>query len=74
MCQTGGNKMQPDRGDLNEKEIQKRGDIHTCVADTLCWYTAENTTLYSDYTPIYIKKKKKKQDGTRMEARISGIC
>ena len=28
-------------GDLNGKNIQKRGDISICIADSLC-YTAEN--------------------------------
>ena len=33
------------RGDLNEKEIQKRGDICIPIADSLCCTVYTNTTL-----------------------------
>ena len=39
-------------GDLNGKEIQKRGDICVCTADSLCCAAETNTTLSSNYTPI----------------------
>ena len=32
-------------GDLNEKEIQERGDICICIADSLCYTAETNTTL-----------------------------
>ena len=32
-------------GDLNGKEIQKRGDICICIADSLCCTVETNTTL-----------------------------
>ena len=38
-------------GDLNRKEIQKRGDVYICVcvcvciADSLCYTVETNTTL-----------------------------
>ena len=37
-------------GDLNGREIQKRGGI--CIADLLCCTVETNTTLQSNYTPI----------------------
>ena len=39
-------------GDLNGKEIQKRGDTHIQRADSLCCTAETNTTLESNYTPI----------------------
>ena len=44
-------------GDLNGKEIQKRGGICVHIADSLCCTVETNRTLYSNYTPIKIKKK-----------------
>ena len=41
--------------DLNEKEIQRRGDTCIHVADSLCCTTESNTTLKSNYTPIFNK-------------------
>ena len=41
-------------GDLNGKEIQRRGDIRTCTADSLCCTAETNTTMESDYTLIRI--------------------
>ena len=32
-------------GDLNGKEIQKRGDICICIADSFCCTVETNTTL-----------------------------
>ena len=32
-------------GDLNGKEIQKRGDTRICIADSLCCAVEINTTL-----------------------------
>ena len=32
-------------GDLNGKEIQKRGDICICIADSLCCTVETNMTL-----------------------------
>ena len=32
-------------GDLNGKEIQKRGDISICIADSLCRTAETDTTL-----------------------------
>ena len=43
-------------GDLNGKEIQKRGGICVHIADSLCCTVETNRTLYSNYTPIKIKK------------------
>ena len=39
-------------GDLNGKEIQKKGDIFKHIADSLCCTEETNTTLYSNCTPI----------------------
>ena len=39
-------------GDLNGKEIQKRGDICRYIADSLCCTIETSTTLQSNYTPI----------------------
>ena len=39
-------------GDLNGKEIQKRGGICTHIADSFCCIAETNTTLQSNYTPI----------------------
>ena len=38
-------------GDLNEKEIQERGDICVRRADSLCCTAGTNTTLESNYVP-----------------------
>ena len=45
-------------GDQNGKEIQKRGVVCICIADSLCC-TVEANTLQSNYTPIknFLKKK-----------------
>ena len=32
-------------GDLNGKEIQKRGNICLCIADSLCYTVETNITL-----------------------------
>ena len=45
-------------GDLNGKEIQKRGDMYTRIADSLCCTVETNTTLQSNYTPIKTNLKK----------------
>ena len=44
-------------GDLNEKEVQKGGDMCICMADSFCCRVETNTTLSSNYTPIkmYLK-------------------
>ena len=44
-------------GDLNGKEIQKRGNMCIYVADSLCC-TAETNSIVNKYTPIKIKNKK----------------
>ena len=44
-------------GDLNVKEILKRGDIGILLADSLCCTTEINTTLQSNYIPIKINLK-----------------
>ena len=49
-------------GDLNGKEIHKRGDICIRIADSLCCTAETHTTLKSNYTPIKIKKKKKRMN------------
>ena len=46
-------------GDLSGKEIQGRGDICICVADSLCYKAETNTPLWSNYTPIKMLKKNK---------------
>ena len=46
-------------GDLNVKEIQKRGDICIGVADSPYCIAETNTTLSSNYTPIKILKRKR---------------
>ena len=43
-------------GDLNGKEIQKRGDMCIHIADSLRRTAETNTTLQSNYTPIKEKK------------------
>ena len=48
-------------GDLNGKEIQKRGDLYKCIADSLCYTLETNTTLQSNYTLIKINLKKKEK-------------
>ena len=44
-------------GDLNGKEIQKRGDLCMHKADSLFCIVEINTTLQGNYTPIKIVKK-----------------
>ena len=44
-------------GDVNEKEIQKGGDICTHVADSLCCTAEIDTTLQNNYTKIKLIKK-----------------
>ena len=44
-------------GDLNGKEIQKRGDVCICIVDSLGCTAETNTTLSSNYTPIKINIK-----------------
>ena len=46
------------KGDLNGKEIQKRGDVCIHTADCLCCTVDTNTTLWSNSTPIifYLRK------------------
>ena len=46
-------------GDLNGKEIQKRGNICIHIADSLCCTAETNTTLQSNYTPLKINFKKR---------------
>ena len=46
-------------GDLNGKEIQKRGDICVRIADSLCCIAEINTTLWNNYTPIKTDQKQK---------------
>jgi len=43
-------------GDLNGKEVQKRGDTCTCRVDLLCCTEETVTTLESNYTPITLEK------------------
>ena len=47
-------------GDLNGKEIQKRGDMCIHTADSFHCTVETNTTLLNNYTSI---KKKKKESG-----------
>ena len=69
-------------GDLNGKEIQKRGDICICIADSLCCTTETNSTLWSNYTPVKIKKKNKENGATwdltqplnRAKMAITSMC
>ena len=42
-------------GNLNGKEIQKRGDICMHIADSLCCTVEINITSKSNYIPIKIK-------------------
>ena len=44
---------------LNEKGVQKGGDICICMADSFCCTVETNTTWWSNYTPIKIDWKKK---------------
>ena len=44
-------------GDLNEKEVQKGGDVCICVADSFCCTVEAQTMLQSNYTPIKINLK-----------------
>ena len=46
-------------GDLNGKEIQKRGDICIHTADSLCCTAETNTMLSSNYTPKKIHQEKR---------------
>ena len=43
-------------GDLDGKEIQKRGEIYIYIADSLCCMAETNMTLYSNYDPIKLLK------------------
>ena len=62
-------------GDLSGEEIQKRGDICTCVANSSCYTVETDTAGWSNNTPIFKKKgfhkahvttaKKKKKYKTR---------
>ena len=53
-------------GDLNGKEIQRRGETCTCTADSLCW-TAETNTTESNYTLIKINFSKKGQEKNKKD-------
>ena len=45
------------------REKQRRyGDICIHIADLLCYTAATNTTMYSNYTPIKMLKKSKKNN------------
>ena len=44
-------------GNLNGKEVQKRGDIYLYLAESLC--CTEETNIVSNYTPIKIDFLKK---------------
>ena len=44
-------------GDLNGKEIQKRGDMCIHIADSFHCTVETNTTLLNNYTSIWKKKK-----------------
>ena len=44
-------------GNLEVKEIQKRGSICICIANLL-YYTVETNTLSSNYIPIKMKNEK----------------
>ena len=41
-------------GDLNGKEIQKRGDIDKSICDSLCHTALTNTILSSNYSPTNV--------------------
>lgn len=41
-------------GAMNGKEVQKGGDLWTCMADEFCCTVETNRTLESNYTPIKI--------------------
>lgn len=41
-------------GDLTGEEVQKRGDMCICIADSLCYSVETNTTLWSHYTLVKI--------------------
>ena len=47
-------------GDLNGKEIHKRGVMCICIADSLWFTTGISTKLETNYAPISFFKKKKK--------------
>ena len=62
-------------GDLNGKEIQNRGDICTCTADSLCCTAETNTTLESNYTLMkinFLKKKEKRRTRKILESLNDG--
>ena len=46
-------------GNLEGKEIQKRGSICICIADLLYYTVETNTTLSGNYSPIKMKNEKK---------------
>ena len=41
-------------GDLNGKEIQKRGDMSVDIADSLCCTAETDMTLQSNYTSMLL--------------------
>ena len=41
-------------GDLNGKEIQKRGDIDKSICDSLCHTALTNTISSSNYSPTNV--------------------
>ena len=50
-------------GVLNGKEIQNRGDMCVCIADSLCYTVETDTAVQSKYTPIKINFKNIMEDG-----------
>ena len=48
-------------GNLNGKEIPKRGDLCIHIADLLCCIMETNATLQSSYSSIKINLKKKRK-------------
>ena len=52
-------------GDLNGKEIWKRGDLCIHTADSLCCTVESNITLLSSYTLINFFKKQQPPQNSR---------
>ena len=60
-------------GDLNGKEIQKRGHICVRRADSLCCAAETTSTLSSNYTPVTFKNKSIKKASKTVGSRRGSL-
>ena len=52
------------------KEIQGRGGVCICLADSLFCTAKSNTTMYSNHTLITMKNKRKKRDENTLKVEL----